>query len=421
MLILKAKRDDCLAAVQAVLGTVERRHTLPILANLLLRKTGAQIEWTSSDLEMQVRTQSQLGGDAGELATTVAARKLADILRALPADATVSITTAQNKLAVQAGRSRFSLQTLPAADFPLVQEAAGYGPVFSLDPGVLLALIEQVEFAMAAHDIRYYLNGVLMVVESGLLTLVASDGNRLALAEAAVDLDLPRQAVILPRKTVQELLRLLREQSGEGGSPRGREQSSATSDAANDATNDATNGATNGAKNSQASTQASVRPTADAPFNRVEVRLASAQVHFKLHQIDFVSRLVEGKYPNHSSVVPQGHPITLQVNRAALLASLQRVAILTSERFRGIRLTLSSGLMRVTSNNAEHEEAVEELEVDYSGGRVEVGFNVAYLTDVLADTRIDTVHMALRDGQSSVLFTCPQRPGFKYVVSPMRI
>ena len=417
MLILKAKRDDCLAAVQAVLGTVERRHTLPILANLLLRKTGAQIEWTSSDLEMQLRARSQLGGDPGELATTVGARKLADILRALPADATVSITAAQNKLAVQAGRSRFSLQTLPAADYPLMQEAADYGPAFSLDPGVLMALIEQVEFAMATHDIRYYLNGVLMVVESGLLTLVASDGNRLALAEAAVDLDLPRKAVILPRKTVQELLRLLREQGDEGDNPNGREQGSAT----NDAASDATNGAKNGAKNSQASTQTSVKPTADAPLVRVEVRLADAQVHFKLRQIDLFSRLVEGKYPNHSSVVPQGHPITLHLNRAALLASLQRVAILTSERFRGIRLTLSSGLLRVTSNNAEHEEAVEELAVDYSGGRVEVGFNVAYLTDVLADTRIDTVHMALRDGQSSVLFTCPQRPGFKYVVSPMRI
>ena len=151
------------------------------------------------------------------------------------------------------------------------------------------------------------------------------------------------------------------------------------------------------------------------------MRLASAQIHFKLRQIDLVSRLVEGKFPNHQSVVPQGHPITLLLNRAALLASLQRVAILTSERFRGIRMTLSSGLLRVTSHNAEHEEAVEDVEVDYSGGRVEVGFNVAYLTDVLADTRIDTVHMALRDGQSSVLFTCPQRPGFKYVVSPMRI
>ena len=405
MLILKAKRDDCLAAVQAVLGTVERRHTLPILANLLLRKTGAQIEWTSSDLEMQLRARSQLGGDPGELATTVGARKLADILRALPADATVSITAAQNKLAVQAGRSRFSLQTLPAADYPLMQEAADYGPAFSLDPGVLMALIEQVEFAMATHDIRYYLNGVLMVVESGLLTLVASDGNRLALAEAAVDLDLPRKAVILPRKTVQELLRLLREQGDGGDNPEGREQGSTTNDA----------------KNSQASTQTSVRPTADAPLIRVEVRLAGAQVHFKLRQIDLFSRLVEGKYPNHSSVVPQGHPITLHLNRAPLLASLQRVAILTSERFRGIRLTLSSGLLRVTSNNAEHEEAVEDLAVDYSGGPVEVGFNVAYLTDVLTDTRIDTVQMALRDGQSSVLFTCPQRPGFKYVVSPMRI
>lgn len=377
MLILKANRDDCLAAVQAVLGTVERRHTLPILANLLLRKTGHLIEWTSSDLEMQVRTQAQLGGDAGELATTVGARKLADILRALPAGQAVSITAAQNKLTVQGGRSRFTLQTLPAADFPLVQEATDYGPAFALDAAVLQTLIEQVEFAMAAHDIRYYLNGVLMVVQSGLLTLVASDGNRLASSQATVDLDLPEQAAILPRKTVHELLRLLREQTGDA--------------------------------------------QADGTPQRVEVRLASAQVHFKLGQVDFVSRLVEGKFPNHHSVVPQGHPITLTLNRAALLASLQRVAILTSERFRGIRLTLSNGLLRVTANNAEHEEAVEDLEVDNRGGRVEVGFNVAYLTDVLADTHIDTVQIALRDAQSSVLITCPQRPGFKYVVSPMRI
>ena len=377
MLILKATRDDCLAAVQAVLGTVERRHTLPILAHLLLRKSGDQMEWTSSDLELQLRTQSRLGGDAGEMATTVGARKLADILRALPTEQTVTLSSVQNKLTVQAGRSRFTLQTLPAADFPLVQEAADYGPIFQLDTAVLRTLLEQVEFAMAAHDIRYYLNGVLMVVESGLLTLVASDGNRLASAEAAVELDLPRQAVILPRKTVQELLRLLREHAGN------------TQD-----------------------------PTSSA---RIDVRLASAQVHFKLGAIDFVSRLVEGKFPNHHSVIPQGHPVTLSLNRAALLTSLQRVAILTSERFRGVRLTLSSGQLRMTANNAEHEEAVEELEIDYSGARLEMGFNVAYLTDVLQDTRIDTVQLALRDAQSSVLITCPERPGFKYVVSPMRI
>ncbi len=377
MLILQANRDDCLAAVQAVLGTVERRHTLPILANLLLRKNGGHIEWTSSDLEMQLRTPSQLGGDAGEFATTVGARKLADILRALPAQQTVSITAANNKLTVQGGRSRFTLQTLPAADFPLVQEAPDVGPAFALDAGVLKALIEQVEFAMAANDIRYYLNGVLMQVQDGLLTLVASDGNRLALAEAAVPLDLPKQAVILPRKTVQELLRLLREHGDES-------------------------------------------PSEGQP-QRIDVRLASAQVHFKLGSINFVSRLVEGKFPNHQSVVPQGYPITLNLSRAALITSLQRVAILTNDRFRGIRLTLSSGLLRVTSSNAEHEEAVEELEVDYSGARLEVGFNVSYLTDVLTDTRMDSVQIALRDGQSSVLITCAQRPGFKYVVSPMRI
>lgn len=182
MIVLKAPQDQVLGALQAVSGIVERRHTLPILANVLIRKTGNQVELTTSDLEIQVRTTVQFDGDAGNLQTTVGARKLIDILRSMPADQTVSLTSNQNKMTLQGGKSRFTLQTLPADDFPLVQEAADFGPAFSVPQKALKGLINQVHFAMAVHDIRYYLNGILFVAEGRNLTLVATDGHRLALA-----------------------------------------------------------------------------------------------------------------------------------------------------------------------------------------------------------------------------------------------
>src|SRR6266513_1034924 len=216
MIVLKAAQEKVLNALQAVAGIVERRHTLPILANVLVRKSGAQIEFTTSDLEIQVRTSAELDGDAGNFATTVGARKLIDILRSLPADQVVTLSSSQSKLTLQGGKSRFTLQTLPADDFPLVQEAADFGPSFSVPQKVLKALINQVHFAMAVHDIRYYLNGILFVAEGRSLTLVATDGHRLALAQATLDVEIPKQEVILPRKTVLELQRLLRDDSGEG-------------------------------------------------------------------------------------------------------------------------------------------------------------------------------------------------------------
>src|SRR6185295_3332271 len=212
MIVLKAVQDKFLGALQAVSGIVERRHTLPILANVLIRKTGPQIEFTTSDLEIQVRTTVELGGDAANFAATVGARKLIDILRSMPADQTVTLTSNQNKLTLQGGRSRFTLQTLPADDFPLVQEAADFGPSFSVPQKVLKGLINQVHFAMAVHDIRYYLNGILFVAEGKNLTLVATDGHRLALAQASREVEIPKQEVILPRKTVLERQRLLRDE-----------------------------------------------------------------------------------------------------------------------------------------------------------------------------------------------------------------
>jgi DNA polymerase III subunit beta len=368
MIVLKAPQEKLLGALQAVSGIVERRHTLPILANVLLRKTGPQVEFTTSDLEIQVRTQAELGGDAGELATTVGARKLIDILRSLPSDQVVTLTAAQNKLTLQGGKSRFTLQTLPADDFPLVNEAADFGPAFAVPQKALKGLINQVHFAMAVHDIRYYLNGILFVAEGKTLTLVATDGHRLALAQATLETDIPKQEVILPRKTVLELQRLLKDE--------------------------------------------------ETP---IEMRFAGNQAKFSFSGMEFVTKLVEGKFPDYNRVIPKNHKNHVTLGRAPLLASLQRAAILTSEKFKGVRINLEPGTLRIASSNAEQEEAKEELEIDYAGDAIEIGFNVTYLMDALANMGQEMVKLELQDTNSSALITVPEHAGFKYVVMPMRI
>jgi DNA polymerase III subunit beta len=368
MIVLKAAQEKILGALQAVSGIVERRHTLPILANVLLRKTGKQLEFTTSDLEIQVRTSDELGGDDAGFNTTVGARKLIDILRSLPADQMVTLSSAQNKLTLQAGKSRFTLQTLPAEDFPLVNEAADFGSAFSVPQKVLRDLVNQVHFAMAVHDIRYYLNGILFIAEGQQLTLVATDGHRLALAQATLDNAVPKQEVILPRKTVLELQRLLRDE--------------------------------------------------DTP---IAMQFAGNQAKFVFSGMEFVTKLVEGKFPDYNRVIPKGHQHHLVLGRAPLLASLQRAAILTSEKFKAVRLTFHEHLLTIAASNAEQEEAKEEIEIDYEGDKIETGFNVTYLTEVLANMPQEMVGLDLNDSASSALFTIPERSDFKYVVMPMRI
>ena len=376
MIVLKAPQDKLLAALQAVSGIVERRHTLPILANVMLRKQGPECEFTTSDLEIQVRTRAEMGGDAGDFSITVGARKLIDILRTLPGDQIVTLSAAQNKLTLQGGKSRFTLQTLPADDFPLVQEAADFGPTFSVPQKTLKHLIDQVHFAMAVHDIRYYLNGILFVAEGHALTLVATDGHRLALAQATLDVEIPKQEVILPRKTVLELQRLLKD-SGKA------------------------------AKDDEG-----------AP---IEMGFATNQARFVFGGMEFVTKLVEGKFPDFNRVIPKNHRNHVTLGRAALLTSLQRAAILTSEKFKGVRLNFETGLLKIASSNAEQEEAKEELEIDYDGPTIEIGFNVTYLMDVLSNMDQEMVTLSLQDAGSSALFTRPADSGFKYVVMPMRI
>jgi DNA polymerase-3 subunit beta len=280
----------------------------------------------------------------------------------------VSLESSQSKLILKGGKSRFTLQTLPAEDFPLVQEAASFGPVFSVPQKTLKDLLNQVSFAMAVHDIRYYLNGILFVAEGKQLSLVATDGHRLAFANSTLDVEVPRQEVILPRKTVLEMQRLLSDAEG-----------------------------------------------------AIEMQFASNQAKFSFGGMEFVTKLVEGKFPDYNRVIPKNHKNAVTLGRAPLLASLQRTAILTSEKFKGVRLNIEPGTLRVASNNAEQEEAVDELDIDYGGDAIEIGFNVTYLIDALTNMDQEMVKMELADSNSSALITIPENSTFKYVVMPMRI
>ena len=376
MIVLKTAQEKVLNALQSVSGIVERRHTLPILANVLIRKTGAHIELTTSDLEIQVRTTAELDGDSGNFSTTVGARKLIDILRSMPADQIVTLTANQNKLTLQGGKSRFTLQTMPSDDFPLVQEAADFGPAFSVPQKALKDLINQVHFAMAVHDIRYYLNGILFVAEGKSLTLVATDGHRLALAQATLDVEIPKQEVILPRKTVLELQRLLKDEK---------------------------------------------KDDKDSADGMIEMRFAGNQAKFSFSGMEFVTKLVEGKFPDYNRVIPKNHKNSVTLGRMPFLASLQRAAILTSEKFKGVRVNIEPGTLRIASSNAEQEEAKEELEIDYNGDSIEIGFNVTYLIDALSNMNVEMIKLELQDTNSSALLTVPEQAGFKYVVMPMRI
>jgi len=291
-----------------------------------------------------------------------------DILRSMPNDQMVSLESQQNKLILKSGKSRFTLQTLPAEDFPLVQESPNFGPMFSVPQKTLKELLHQVSFAMAVHDIRYYLNGILFVAEGKQLSLVATDGHRLAYTSATLEVEVPKQEVILPRKTVLELLRLLSDKEG-----------------------------------------------------MIDMQFANNQAKFKFEGKEFVTKLVEGKFPDYNRVIPKNHKNAVTLGRLSLLNTLQRTAILTSDKFKGVRINLDTGVLRVAASNAEQEEAIDEIEIDYVGDSIEIGFNVTYLIDVLTNMSQDMVRMDLADSNSSVLVTMAENPSFKYVVMPMRI
>ena len=374
MQLIKAPRDALLKPLAVVSGIVERRHTLPILANILIRKEGSKVSFVSTDIEVQIKTHADIGVGTENFAITVAARKLLDILRALPESGEVTLSHSAKKMTVQSGKSRFNLQTLAAEEFPTVTQPDSYLASFSLPQKTLKHLIAMVHFSMAQQDIRYYLNGLLLVVDGKQVIAVATDGHRLAYCSVETEgvegdgVASERQEVIVPRKSILELQRLLDD--------------------------------------------------SDAP---VTIDIAANQVRFTFDTIELVSKLVEGKFPDYQRVIPSGYTKSFSIGRDDWLRSLQRVAILTSDKFKGVRFVLSEDAVKISSTNADQEDAQDEIEIAYPHGTLDIGFNVSYLLDVLNNLKTEQVTVAVGDSNSSALITLPENQDFKYVVMPMRI
>lgn len=365
---LTTLREQLLKPLQHVIGAVERRQTLPILSNVLIIAKDKQLTLTATDLEVELSAETQLPStDDGGI--TVSARKLLDILRSLPEEAAITLSVEPGKLVIFVGRSRFTLVTLPPSDFPVLEDVPFEGAI-QLSPATLRKLIERTHFAMAQQDVRYYLNGMLLSLEGNRLCAVATDGHRLALCEAEVATEntLARQ-VIIPRKGVQELLRLL------------------VSDGEEDAV----------------------------------LQIGTNHIRVVVAGIRFTSKLIDGKFPDYQRVIPyEGDKIVI-VDRMALRNALNRAAILSNEKYRGVRLQLDNGVMRAQTHNPEQEEAEEELEVDYQGEVLEIGFNVNYLLDALGALTGELVKFSFSDANSSCLIQETEGQGCKYVVMPMRL
>lgn len=368
MLLIKTQRDNILMPLQSVCGIVEKRHTLPILSNVLIEKSGDQLTLLATDIEIQIRTHTAGAAGMEKSAITVGARKLQDILRSLPDSAEVSLELTDKRMQVRAGKSRFNLQTLPAEDYPRMAQTDNEQVRLQLTQKQFKRLIGLVQYAMAQQDIRYYLNGLLLVVTGNELRVVSTDGHRLAYASEHLSESQTRTEVILPRKTIIELSRLL-------------------------ADND----------------------------DALEVRLSPNQAVFRFGDIELVSKLIDGKFPDYERVIPQNHNKVITISRTTLLQSLHRAAILTNEKFRGVRVVLAPGSLKIISSNADQEEAQEELEIAYDAEALDIGFNVTYLLDVLNNVSSEHVQIRLADANSSALITLPGNDSFKYVVMPMRI
>jgi DNA polymerase III subunit beta len=363
---LTAEREKLLAPLQAVIGVVERRQTMPVLANVLLGVTQGRLSVTATDLEVELVAATEVTvQETGDI--TVPGRKFLDILRALPEKVTVAIAAEGEKAVIKAGRSRFTLATLPAAEFPVIDDINSHQTV-QIPHKDLSRLLEKTHFSMAQQDVRYYLNGMLLEIDGQLLRAVATDGHRLALSEATLESKAnSSQQVIVPRKGVLELQRVL------------------------------------------------------TPEGTASVAIGSNHVRAQIGDVRFTSKLIDGRFPEYSRVIPSAPAAAIRADRDVLRQALQRTAILSNEKYRGIRINVRKNAMTVQAHNPEQEEAEEEIEVTYDGADLEVGFNVNYLLDALAAIDGQDVELGLTDSNSSCLIRSPGSASSRYVVMPMRL
>jgi len=369
MLLIQTDREALLKTLQAVTGIVERRHTLPILSNVLIEGKDQVFSFTATDLEVQVKADSVDVKFEKDFALTTSAKKLQDILRSLAEGTKISIEQLENKVLVKAGKSRFNLQTLPADDFPKFSSSDNDIKTIDLKQKDFRRLLNEVQFSMAQQDIRYYLNGMLVVLRDGKIRVVATDGHRLSYAEANLESNADiNLEVIIPRKTVIELLRLLSDSE-----------------------------------------------------EFIKIEIGKSQIAFVFNNVSLKSKVVEGKFPDYTKVIPPEYQNKFSVDRITLLQALQRAAILSNEKFRGVRVVLTKDTVKVISSNSEQEEAQEEVEIKYNGAPIDIGFNVSYLLDVLNNVGTQEIECSFGDSNSSGVFTLPGNHTFKYVVMPMRI
>jgi len=361
-----ADREAILSSLQSVIGVIERRQTMPVLGNVLLSGANGRLTLTATDMEVELVAVTSVEVDrAGDI--TVPGRKFADIVRALPDGAPITVSTEGERAVLRSGKSRFTLATLPATDFPTIDDI-GERQKISLPSADMKKLIDKTHFSMAQQDVRYYLNGLLFEVDGKVARAVATDGHRLAMSQVPLEADekLATQ-VIVPRKAVLELQRL----SGGQGS--------------------------------------------------VQIVIGANHIRIQFGDIRFTSKVIDGRFPDYSRVVPAEPPRAVQANRESLRAALHRTAILSNEKFRGIRLALKPGALVLQAHNPEQEEAEEEIELAYEGEELEIGFNVNYLMDALAAIEGENVELGFTDSNSSCLLRVPGSQDTKYVVMPMRL
>ncbi len=368
MFIKKIDKQTLLKPLQVVIGIVERKQTLPILSNVLLEKESGKIRFTATDLEIQITTTIDIQ-DENQTTTsiTVAGKKFQEILRILPDQSEVSIEAKENKAEIKANKSKFSLQTLPSVDFPKLSNQLIEPRRFALKQGNLKKLLSSVQYAMAQQDVRYYLNGVLLIIEGNSLKAVATDGHRLAYDQTEISGSYSRQEIILPRKAVIEMNKLLAESDAE-----------------------------------------------------IEIEFSTQQVKIEFSGVTLISKVIDGKFPDYERVIPK-YSNHLEIDRVQVQQALQRAAILSNEKFRGVRFVLTEKKLTIISSNSEQEEAQEEIETNYHGEALDIGFNVNYLMDGLNNIQGDSAIFSFGDPNSSILITTPSKSEYRYVVMPMRI
>ena len=361
------QREVLLKPLAQVVNVVERRQTLPVLANLLARVEGDLLSLTGTDLEVEMVARTRVDdAEAGEI--TIPARKLFEIVRALPDGSKVTIAQASDKVTVSAGRSRFTLASLPANDFPALDEVDATERVRVGEAG-LKELIERTAFAMAQQDVRYYLNGLLFDLRDKALRCVATDGHRLAMCEAVLDETVQtKRQIIVPRKGVLELQRLL-----------------------------------------------------EGTDRELELEMGRSHIRVKRDDVTFTSKLIDGRFPDYEAVVPIGADREVKIDREAFRASLQRAAILSNEKYRGVRIEVSPGQLKINAHNPEQEEAQEEIEAETKVDSLVIGFNVNYLLDALSALRDEHVVLQLRDSNSSALVREASSEKCRHVVMPLRL